>query len=118
MNEQTTQLIEQLAQKLGTTTEYLWGILIKQAPVSATIDLIYFIIIIILCVLFWRIHRYFCKTDKYSDYEDLLIIPMVFIGSFILILAAMSFFSLGDIITAFINPEYWALDEVLDAMKN
>jgi len=31
MDSKTAQLIEQLAQKLGTTTEYLWSILIRQA---------------------------------------------------------------------------------------
>lgn len=41
MNEQTVKLVEQLAQKLGTTTEYLWNVLIKQAPISAAIDMIY-----------------------------------------------------------------------------
>lgn len=39
MEEKTIKLIEQLAQKLGTTTEYLWAVLLKQAPIDATVVL-------------------------------------------------------------------------------
>ena len=33
--EQLTQLLAQLAERLGTTTEYLWGVLIKQAYINS-----------------------------------------------------------------------------------
>lgn len=33
MNEQTIQALAALAVKLGTTTEYLWSVLVKQAPI-------------------------------------------------------------------------------------
>lgn len=35
MNEGTERLLTQLAEKLGTTTEYLWAVLLKQAPIDA-----------------------------------------------------------------------------------
>ena len=38
MNEATAKLIEELAAKLGTTAEHLWGVLVRQAPISATVS--------------------------------------------------------------------------------
>ena len=42
MNEQTTILLQKLSESLGTTSEYLWAVLIKQAPISATISMVIF----------------------------------------------------------------------------
>lgn len=32
MDEKTVAIIERLAEKLGVTAEYLWGVLVTQAP--------------------------------------------------------------------------------------
>lgn len=124
MNEQTVQLIEKLATKLGTTSEYLWGLLIKQAPISATINLVYFIFVIITGVLLYKLHKYFSKEDSrgrtiYDDGDNMLVIvPMVIGVTLWTIFALVSFFSLGDVFNGFANPEYWALKEVLDVANN
>lgn len=39
MNEQTLKILSDLSNKMGTTTEYLWTILLKQGPISGIIDL-------------------------------------------------------------------------------
>lgn len=46
MNDNTRQLLEQLAVKLGTTVEHLWGVLIRQAPVSGLISILGYIAVI------------------------------------------------------------------------
>ncbi len=123
MNEQTVQLIEKLASKLGTTSEYLWGVLIKQAPISATINLVYFVFVILAGVGLYKLHKRFCKEVEggdsiYSEGEEAVVVPMV-IGVIIwIIIALITFFSLGDVFNGFANPEYWALKEVLDAANN
>lgn len=40
MNEKVLEALQALAIKLGTTADHLWGVLIKQAPIDGTIDLI------------------------------------------------------------------------------
>ena len=40
MNEKTEQLLQSLADKLGTTTEYLWTILVNQAKFDVIVSLI------------------------------------------------------------------------------
>lgn len=123
MNEQTTKLIEQLAQKLGTTTEYLWTVLIKQAPISAATDALCFIFVIIGGIILWRLHKYLSKErgdykhSIYYEQEEAVIIPMLIVAIIWAICFIACFFSIGNIINGFFNPEYWALKEVLGSCK-
>lgn len=39
MNNDVGELILELAERLGTTGEHLWGVLVRQAPISGAIDL-------------------------------------------------------------------------------
>lgn len=39
MNDQTLQALAALAQKLGTTAEFLWVVLLKQAPITAAVNI-------------------------------------------------------------------------------
>jgi hypothetical protein len=121
MDKSTLLLLEKLATKLGTTTEYLWGILIKQAPVSATKHLLFFIITTIVGVLLFFLHKRLMKEDEYEDtvYDDLEVkatAPMI-IGAIIwAIFFITSLILLEDVITGFINPEYWALNKILNIL--
>lgn len=122
MNEQTTQSVEMLAQKLGIATEYLWSVLVKQASFGAIIDLIYFVLVIVVGVLLWKLHVYFSKergASKRSIYyihEENVIVPMatavlVWIGFFIACI-----FLIDDIIIGFLHPEYWAIREIMGVL--
>lgn len=123
MNEQTTQLIEQLAQKLGTTTEYLWGILVKQAPISAITNLTFFILMVISGVLLYKLHRYLgtyqekLRDSVYGDLDELAIVPMFVVVVIWCISFLVAMFSLGGVVNGFFNPEFWALKEVLNAAQ-
>ena len=37
MDDKTLQALTALANKLGTTAEYLWGVLLRQAPLTGKI---------------------------------------------------------------------------------
>jgi len=123
MNDQTTKLIEQLAQKLGTTAEYLWTILIKQAAISAWVDMIYFVMIIIMGVILFKTHKYLSKetSTNYSVYESdagLIVVPVMIVLTITwIVIFIVCFFSLGNVFNGVFNPEYWALQEVLNAIK-
>lgn len=39
MDDKYQQMIEALAAKLGTTAEHLWGVLVRQAPITGAVDL-------------------------------------------------------------------------------
>ena len=126
MNEQTVVLIEQLANKLGTTSEYLWGVLIHQAPVDATITLIQIIISIILSIILYKAHIKlskrkdyggYNKENGYHHYQEIAAIPMFLFGIFVMMLLIISFFNIDIVINGYFNPEYWALNKVLNIIK-
>jgi ABC-type phosphate transport system permease subunit len=125
MNENTAKLIEQLAQKLGTTSEYLWRILLKQAAVDATTTLIQFLAVILFGITLWKIHKKLMKKvsdDKYAEtgydkYEEGAIVPMILSTVVFAILFIICFCCIGDIINGYFNPEYWALKTVLNSIR-
>lgn len=129
MNEQTAKLIEQLAAKLGTTSEYLWGVLINQAAVSATISLFYVLLTVALGVILLRLHKKFStqKPAKDRSYEytisayeksdGIIGVPMV-IGLIIWVIFLMvSLLSIPDIFNGYFNPEFWALDYIMNKLN-
>jgi len=123
MNEQTLKLIEQLAQKLGTTSEYLWSVLLKQAPIDATTTLLQFLCIVIFGIVLLKIHFWLAKPEKdernsryyNSDgvYQGVMFACVIIFG----ILFIMTFCCLGDVVNGYFNPEYWALQHILQYCK-
>lgn len=128
MNEKTNQLLQQLAEKMGTTVEYLWTILINQAKYDIIISVIQMIFMAAFIFITIKLHIKFSKpfsndgkfkyyTNLYSEKEELLIIPMILAGiaSVIMIIFFLSGFN--DLISAIFNPEYWALRQIIQFVK-
>jgi hypothetical protein len=124
--KELTPFLEQLASKLGTTVEKLWAVLLKQAPISGTIDLMVCIGLVLVAVKCFRfVNR---KTtvpaetekDQYPNAqweEEGAGIAWVGIGLLLLTIGLIIIFSVNNIAAAFLNPEYWALKEILGAFK-
>ena len=112
------QALEQLAQAFNTTVDKLYPLLIKQAYVSgiSSIGAILFSWLI-LGALMYFFKKHGIKKDRYDIMSGGTIILIVFtvitaIATVIITLVAGS-----NAITALINPEYWALKEVLYYIK-
>lgn len=122
MNKETNELIEKLAQKMGTTTEYLWSVLIKQAQIDAWTSIFQYLLIVIFGIILYRLHKKFSFEpeghNSYSMYydKDYLGYLMGISAAIFAILAVCAFFSITDTVNGFLNPEYWALRRVLDAI--
>ena len=122
MNEKTEQLLENLASKLGTTTEYLWTILVNQAKydiITSSIQMAF-----MFAIVYWtiKLHIRFSKEDDngrsvYYEKEELASIPMFFaaVTSIIMIIFFLSGFN--DLIASIFNPEYWALRQILHTLN-
>lgn len=119
MNKETTELLNQLAIKLGTTIEHLWEILIRQAFISGIIDIFQYICIGVASYYFIKYHYKISKNNKMDEGYDNggVFVMMLTIGAILGIISIVAFFSIHDTITGFINPEYWALDKILDKIK-
>jgi len=120
MNTETIKLIEQLAQKLGTTSEYLWLVLLKQAPISATISLIQIILTIVAGIALFKMNKHFSDDDNKLSYynADFLPLPMAIATVLWAIFAIAGFFYIGDIFNGYFNPEFWALDYIFNSLKS
>lgn len=114
MDEVTAKLIEELATKLGTTTEHLWGVMLRQAPIESGCT------IAVTCAvavgLSWLWKRLLARKPLtyphiYDDVDRefgrimLGIITLLFVGG------TMCVFN--DVVSGFVNPEYWALKQLL-----
>ena len=123
MNENTTKLLEKLAEKLGTTSEYLWSVLLKQAPIDATVGLIQLIIVCVVIYLLYKLHIKFMGdmpsdennnyTQSYYNSSDGYIAMMVVAGIVVTIFLIICVCSIGSIVSGYFHPEYWALHEIL-----
>jgi hypothetical protein len=120
MNKETLDLVKGLVEKLGTTADHLWGVLIKQAPISSACDCVAVFFIVVLSVLaIFKIsnssQHQEGKTKQLYFYEhDELAIGLtavLFIIAFITIMAFI--FSFNTIMAGFFNPEYWALKQII-----
>jgi len=125
MNDNTTKLLEQLAAKFGTTTEYLWRVLLKQAPIDSTINLIQIGLVMLFGWFLYKTHKRLMKKDGegdyaktyYEKYEAGAVIPMVIGAIVFAIFFLASFFCIPDVINGYFNPEYWALDKILSSLS-
>lgn len=117
MDENTAKLLSQLADKLGTTSEYLWTVLVRQAPISGAVDVLQYALIAIAVWLYIKgLPRAHARFEAFDT--ELSGGFYIFGGGFILVtLVLVAFFAVGNTVTAFVNPEYWALQHVLSAIK-
>lgn len=122
MNANEIELLESLAKTFGTTVEHLWGVLLRQAPISGTVDLLLYSVLVYVAVWLVRKARYLTtvpavtETDKYPhpvlDSENGGCFWAIVIA-YIVIVALIVLGGITTTVAAFLNPEYWALMKVL-----
>jgi hypothetical protein len=142
--EQIMPYLEQLANKMGVAVTHLWEILIRQSIVNGISNLIwgasFFIVVVFICMTFKpflkHIHdKYNClKTDRIKngtgyansyttssmseDFWHSMKTAYPIIIS--ICLTVCVFISLGNFtagIKHIVNPEYYAIQQVLDVIK-
>jgi len=115
MNPETIQLLQSLADQLGTTTDMLWQVLIRQAPISAGARLFSHLLSIILpgmaALLVWRA---FEDERNHGSSEGLDIV--IFLGIISFAACFLLILSSGQILSGFFNPEFWALNYILQSL--
>lgn len=112
-----TDTINILADKLGTTGQHLWGVLMKQAFYSSVIDLITFIILCIATGVCAKIStNCWKKSEEKDEFIAAAILTLIVAGIGLI----FCFFGVADMSTwlsGLYNPEYWALNQVMSIMK-
>lgn len=108
MNEKILKALTALAEKLGTTAEYLWGVLVKQAPINGVIDL--------LVITGWITGFFIClKIIRKNKVESEGLMLIAYVSTIVFAIGSVGFttFLMSDMLSAFFNPEYWALHKIL-----
>lgn len=119
MNERTEQLVRELAEKLGTTADHLWAVLVRQAPITSTVRvcILGLVALALLAVGVMALRafrrRRFPKAGDISPEALGIFFWCVACGVFVI----GTLTSLPIIIAGFANPEYWALQEVMRSLK-
>jgi hypothetical protein len=113
--------LDLLAQKLGTTAEHLWGILVKQAGVSVISDAVVCCMLIVFLAVFWFIAERWLNhlEGNESNNDEIDRFFSVFVIANIASLFAFGFllYAIATATTRLLNPEYWALQEILKVFK-
>ena len=121
MEEKITQLLEGLAIQLGTTTEYLWSVLVKQAYVAAISGTIQVILLSLFTFALYRVsigtyHK--VNPDKGMGWEEIIYIPLIIVGVVVAVVWLCFLQQYPDLLmSAIFNPEYWALNHILEAIN-
>lgn len=109
------ELLQSLADKFGTTVEHLWGVLIKQAAISASVSLIISCTLVVSAIAIFKFIQKKTKEPENGNAEwreeGAFIAWFVFaifsLVSFIIIIESLNIITAG-----FLNPEYWALMQI------
>ena len=112
------QLLRDLAEQLGTTSEYLWGVLVRQAPIEAIFQLLWMggsLAGLLFCVI-KATHLMKSEEFKNDEAAPVVSLALCLMGMIVLTLTALSSFD-SIMIGGFLNPEYYALREILEALK-
>jgi len=118
-----TPVIEGIAQKLGVTVEYLWGIMVRQAYIDGISEIIWGGIFSILTIISIFIGKTFYKKatangkimDLYKlDAEGTVCCLSITIAIICIVFAAIVF---TDGLKLFLNPEYKAFKDIVNQFK-
>ena len=114
MNENTEKLIRELAEKLGTTTEHIWSVLVTQAPISSSINLAIVIgFAVAVYASYKQVSRKAVSEGEWDDHCGSMIFAWIAWVAFTFVAIIVICSSLDDIAAGLLNPEYWALKQII-----
>ena len=108
-------VIETLSAQLGTTDDKLWDVLISQAYLSGATNLLVCVILIAMTAAIFLVLQYHQKKEDCD--EDILYLFWALWTILAMIIFVVVCVMTESIVAAFVNPEYWALNKILGAIK-
>lgn len=114
MNEQTEKLIREFAEKMGTTAEHLWAVVIAQSAVGAWAQILSFVIWIAILAPVWLATigelKLEIENGKMTPKTIAFYLSSIGLVMWVIILTSQ----IPWLVTRFVNPEYWALQRVTE----
>ena len=127
MEEKAFEYIDAIAANLGVAAEHVYGTLLRQAMVSGVRSVVYIILCLAVVYMVIRMLKKVYTDVKDGNNNSIFLdgwdisaagIIASFAGGialFILFIAIIA--NISNASTALLNPEYWALKEILDTIK-
>ena len=109
--------LEPLAIKLGVAVEHLWEVLLKQAPISGALDVLFYIFTAACVYVVYRLWLFIIRKVGQDGWGEAAYIWPALATMAVFFLVIASLLSLPVTLAAFFNPEYWALHKVLSFAK-
>jgi len=110
--------LDVLADKLGVAAGHLWAVLVRQALATAVADLVIVFLSAIGLVIAIKVFLYGWKMGMEDDWDDGSNFFLSLCGGIGTVLALMGVFSyLYEGIMYLVNPEYFALQQILNLFK-
>lgn len=131
MNDATLQALTALAQKLNTTTEQLWAVMLAQAPIYAWTQIAMLVVYFgaLSAAFVWGARYAKAKTQRQEENKgeyrkndwwlDTPVPMFAMVIAFMLIIYGGAWLAstMPSIIAALVNPQYWVLQQLLSALK-
>jgi hypothetical protein len=116
-DDQIVAVLGPLAAKLGVAAEHLWAVLLRQAPITGAMSLVFYAFLIACCFGLFRWIK-FVRDKVDNDRWDEISYLGPILGAIPLVIGiviAIDYLPLT--VAAFFNPEYWALHEIIGHAK-
>jgi small-conductance mechanosensitive channel len=117
--EKVTQYIDALAAKLGVAAEHVYGVLVRQQVAEGIVDII--VGALVLAVLIFALMVLIKKVELPRIVDEFDLLGYVFVAAILLLIIGLpgsyAVSEISDGIKHVINPEYYAIREILNAIK-
>lgn len=107
--EKIMEYVDHLANALGVAAEHVWETLVRQAIVNGVVDLTLAVVMLVAGVVVWKL------INKYGDVQDWDVEWMP-VGFLYVALFTVGILSLRFGISQLLNPDYYAIKELLDVI--
>lgn len=112
---EATKYIDAVASKLGVAGEHVYGLLVKQAMIGGVMNLVVAVILLGVAYALVRLTKWLFSSGKAFSSDST---PLgIFSGFFALITLFLGLDCAYTGVGALINPEYYAIKEILDAFN-
>jgi lysylphosphatidylglycerol synthetase-like protein (DUF2156 family) len=114
-NQELQQILLELAKQLDTTIPHLWAVMVRQAYIRSVAEIIFAPLTI--AISFYALVKYSNSNIEDEDNSSPLFILSLVGWIITTILTIVFVTSFGYLITGILNPEYRALQDILEIVK-
>lgn len=112
MQDEILKRLDALAEQMGIATGHLWEVMVRQATISGIVDMAWALVLIFVVIVGWKIGKWGVSGNDGKGSE-----PATVLGGLMLTIGSISFaMSLTYGIQELLNPEFYALKNILDVL--